>query len=99
MPLAIGARFGPYDIVSPLGAGGMGEVYRADDARLKRQVALKILPLELAADPERLPRLQRAAEGLAPLQHPPIAGALRPPEATAGQRPRRGLVRGPAPAR
>jgi eukaryotic-like serine/threonine-protein kinase len=73
MPLAIGARLGPYDIVSPLGAGGMGEVYRANDTRLKRQVALKILPPELAADPDRLARFQREAEVLASLNHPRIA--------------------------
>jgi eukaryotic-like serine/threonine-protein kinase len=73
MPLAIGARLGPYDIVSPLGAGGMGEVYRASDARLKRQVALKILPSEMAQDPDRLARFQREAEVLASLNHPHIA--------------------------
>jgi Tol biopolymer transport system component len=67
-------KLGPYDIVGPLGAGGMGEVYRATDTRLKRQVAIKILPAPLAADPDRLARFQREAEVLASLSHPHIAG-------------------------
>ena len=73
MPLSAGTRVGPYDILSPLGAGGMGEVYRATDTRLKRQVAVKILPAALAADPDRLARFQREAEVLASLNHPHIA--------------------------
>jgi eukaryotic-like serine/threonine-protein kinase len=73
MSLTTGTRLGPYDIVSPLGAGGMGEVYRATDTRLKRQVAIKILPETLAADPDRLARFQREAEVLASLNHPHIA--------------------------
>jgi serine/threonine protein kinase/Tol biopolymer transport system component len=73
MPLSDGTRLGPYDILAPLGAGGMGEVYRATDTRLKRQVALKILPAALAADPDRLARFQREAEVLASLNHPHIA--------------------------
>ena len=73
MSLTVGARFGSYDIVSALGAGGMGEVYRATDTRLKRQVAIKILPPQLAADPDRLARFQREAEVLASLNHPHIA--------------------------
>ena len=68
-----GSRIGPYEIVAPLGAGGMGEVYRATDSRLKRQVAIKILPAPLAADPDRLARFQREAEVLASLNHPHIA--------------------------
>jgi len=71
-PLA-GTRLGPYEILAPLGAGGMGEVYRAVDSRLKRQVAIKILPPALAADPDRLARFQREAEVLASLNHPHIA--------------------------
>ena len=55
MPLAAGHRIGPYEIVAPLGAGGMGEVYRARDARLDRDVAIKILPDLFAQDPERWP--------------------------------------------
>ena len=64
MPLQSGTRLGPYEIVSPLGAGGMGEVYRASDSRLKRQVAIKILSAEFGIDPSRLARFQREAEVL-----------------------------------
>jgi serine/threonine protein kinase/tetratricopeptide (TPR) repeat protein len=73
MALGIGSRIGVYEIVAPLGAGGMGEVYRARDTRLKRDVALKILPNLFANDPERLARFQREAEVLASLNHPNIA--------------------------
>src|SRR5215471_9842990 len=73
MALAAGARLGPYEIVGPLGVGGMGEVYRARDSKLKRQVALKVLPGELAGHPERCARLQHEAEVLAALNHPNIA--------------------------
>ena len=73
MALAAGTRLGPYEITAPLGAGGMGEVYRARDSRLKRDVALKVLPDQLAADPERRARFQREAEILAGLTHPNIA--------------------------
>ena len=73
MPLGPGTRLGPYEIQSALGAGGMGEVYRARDTRLKRDVALKILPESFASDPDRLARFQREAEVLASLNHPNIA--------------------------
>jgi serine/threonine protein kinase/Tol biopolymer transport system component len=73
MPLASGTRIGPYEITGTLGAGGMGEVYRATDTKLKRQVAIKILPPSLAADHDRLARFQREAEVLASLNHPNIA--------------------------
>src|SRR5262245_30796124 len=73
MPLSAGTRLGPHEILGPLGAGGMGEVYRATDTRLKRQVAIKILPADLAADPERLARFQREAQVLASLNHPHVA--------------------------
>src|SRR5262245_47151780 len=73
MPLAIGESVGPYRIQVPLGAGGMGEVYRATDTRLKRDVAIKVLRTRLAAEPERLARFQREAELLATLKHPNIA--------------------------
>jgi len=73
MPLASGARFGPYEIVAPLGSGGMGEVYRARDTRLKREVALKFLSEPFAQDADRLARFQREAELLAALNHPNIA--------------------------
>jgi Tol biopolymer transport system component len=68
-----GTRLGPYEIVSALGAGGMGEVYRATDTNLKRQVAIKVLPQAVAADFERVARFQREAELLAALNHPNIA--------------------------
>jgi Tol biopolymer transport system component len=68
-----GARVGSYEIIAKLGEGGMGEVYRATDTRLKRQVALKVLPSSVTADPERLARFQREAEVLASLNHPNIA--------------------------
>ncbi|MSO82831.1 MAG: hypothetical protein EXQ53_06000 [Acidobacteria bacterium] len=75
MSLAIGTRIGPYEITGTLGAGGMGEVYRAHDARLARDVALKVLPDLFASDPERLARFQREAQVLAALKHPNI-GAI-----------------------
>jgi eukaryotic-like serine/threonine-protein kinase len=73
MTLAVGTRLGGYEIAGTLGAGGMGEVYRARDLRLKRDVALKILPASFATDPDRLARFQREAEVLASLNHPNIA--------------------------
>jgi Tol biopolymer transport system component len=73
MALAAGDKLGPYEILAPVGAGGMGEVYRAKDAKLKREVALKVLPEVFAGDPERMARFQREAEVLASLNHPNIA--------------------------
>jgi eukaryotic-like serine/threonine-protein kinase len=73
MALDIGARLGPYEVLSLLGTGGMGEVYRARDTKLNRDVALKVLPEAFASDPERLARFQREAELLATLNHPNIA--------------------------
>jgi len=73
MLLSPGLRVGPYEIVAPLGAGGMGEVYRARDIRLKREVAIKVLPAAFAADGERVARFRREAELLATLNHPNIA--------------------------
>jgi len=73
MALAAGTRLGPYEILGPLGAGGMGEVYRATDTKLGREVAIKVLPLEVAQDPERLARFEREAKLLASLNHPNIA--------------------------
>ena len=73
MALTPGTRLGVYDITAPIGEGGMGQVYRAMDTKLKRQVAIKILPPSLAADADRLARFQREAEMLASLNHPHIA--------------------------
>lgn len=72
MSLVPGARFGGYEIVAPIGAGGMGEVYRARDLRLHREVALKVLPAEMATDPDRLARFEREARTVAGLSHPNI---------------------------
>ena len=71
--LAAGIRVGPYEIVAALGAGGMGEVYRARDTKLQRDVAIKVLPESFADDPDRLARFQREAHMLATLNHPHIA--------------------------
>jgi serine/threonine protein kinase len=73
MALAPGDRLGSYEIVAPLGAGGMGEVYRARDTRLNRDVAVKVLPVSVAEEPERVARFQREAQLLASLNHPHIA--------------------------
>jgi Tol biopolymer transport system component len=73
MSLAPGSRLGPYEILAPIGAGGMGEVYRARDTTLDREVAIKVLPAALAQDPERLARFKREAKVLASLSHPNIA--------------------------
>src|SRR5262245_16616332 len=73
MPLSPGTRLGPYEISAPLGVGGMGEVYRATDTNLKRQVAIKVLPASVAGDAERVARFQREAEVLGALNHPNIA--------------------------
>ncbi len=72
MPLAPGTRLGPYEVLAPLGVGGMGEVYRAHDTRLARDVALKILPPEVAGDPSRRARFEREARAVAALSHPNI---------------------------
>src|SRR5262245_38319756 len=74
MSVTTGARIGAYEVLAPIGRGGMGEVYRARDTRLKRDVALKILLESFASDPDRLARFQREAEVLASLSHPNIAG-------------------------
>src|SRR5712671_4598424 len=73
LALQPGARLGPYEVLSALGAGGMGEVYRAHDTKLNRDVALKILPDAFASDPDRLARFTREAQTLASLNHPNIA--------------------------
>src|SRR6202521_3575150 len=73
MPLSVGDRLGSYEILAPLGAGGMGEVYRARDTKLDRDVAIKVLPAALAQHPDRLARFEREAKVLAALNHPNIA--------------------------
>ena len=93
MSLPPGTCLGPYEIVELLGAGGMGEVYRARDARLQRDVAIKILPELFAADPERLARFQREAQVLASLNHPNIAIVHGLEEGPSVQ-PDRSLIRG-----
>src|SRR5215831_8131843 len=72
MTLPTGSRLGPYEVLAPLGAGGMGEVYRARDTRLGREVAIKVLPAGLSADPERLKRFEREARSASSLNHPNI---------------------------
>src|SRR6202045_395220 len=73
MALASGTRLGSYEVVAPIGAGGMGEVYQAHDTKLGREVAIKVLPEAFAHDPEKLSRFQREAKLLASLNHPNIA--------------------------
>src|SRR5262245_40029261 len=86
----MGTRLGPYEIVAPLGAGGMGEVYKARDTRLDRTVAVKILPAALAADPQFRERFDREARAISQLTHPHICtlhdvGRLRVSDASASQ--------------
>ncbi|HEY3204490.1 MAG TPA: protein kinase, partial [Thermoanaerobaculia bacterium] len=72
MSLLIGSHLGPYEILAPLGAGGMGEVYRARDTRLGREVAVKVLPAAFSADPDRLRRFEEEARAASALNHPNI---------------------------
>ena len=76
MPLTLGSRLGPYEIIAPLGAGGMGEVYRARDPRLGRDIAVKVLPAEMASSPDWLARFEREARTVAGLNHPNIVTLL-----------------------
>ncbi len=95
MTLTPGTRLGPYEIVSALGAGGMGEVYRARDSKLKRDVAIKVLLAAVANDPDRLARFSREAQVLASLNHPNIAaiyGLEDAPSTGSGQADVRALV-------
>jgi serine/threonine protein kinase len=84
MSLNVGTRIGSYEIIAPLGVGGMGEVYRANDTKLGRDVALKILPATFTTDPDRLARFRREAQVLASLNHPHI-GAIYGLEEANGQ--------------
>ena len=95
MALTAGTRLGPYEIAAQIGVGGMGEVYRATDTKLKRDVAIKVLPSALAADPERLARFQREAEVLASLNHPNIAAIYGLEEADSTKALVMELVEGP----
>ena len=70
MALATGTKLGPYEIQSPLGSGGMGEVYRARDTRLEREVAVKVLPASLSSDVSLRQRLEREAKAVSKLSHP-----------------------------
>src|ERR1051325_11266236 len=107
MSLFAGARLGPYEVLSVLGAGGMGEVYRATDGNLKRSVAIKVLPDSGATDADRLARFQREAEMLAALNHPNIGtiyGLEKTPDFTAlimelveGEDLSQRIARGPIP--
>ncbi len=109
MPLAAGRRVGPYEVVSPVGAGGMGEVYRARDPRLGRDVALKVLSADHSADPDRLRRFEQEARAVAALNHPNILAVHDVGsedgvpyvvfELLEGQTLRRRLERGPLPVR
>src|ERR1700682_752302 len=74
MPLSAGTRLGPYEILVPIGAGGMGEVYRARDSRLERDVAIKVLPEHLSRNPQALARFLRETKALAALSHPNLLG-------------------------
>ena len=109
MTLEAGSRLGPYEILGALGAGGMGEVYRARDSKLDREVAIKVLPEKLAADPASLGRFEREARAVAALSHPNILGIYdlgREGDATyavmellLGETLREGLREGPLPQR
>ena len=85
MPLTPATRLGPYEIIGPIGAGGMGEVFRARDTRLKRDIAIKVLPHDVASSPERLARFEREATAVAGLNHPNIV-VLHSIEEVAGTR-------------
>ena len=95
MPLSDGTRLGPYEILSALGAGGMGEVYRARDIKLNREVALKVLPEAFTRDPDRVARFKREAQLLASLNHPNIAAIYGFEEANGVQALVLELVEGP----
>jgi len=78
MTLTTGTRLGTYEILGPLGAGGMGEVYRAKDLRLEREIAIKVLPAEVASNRDRIARFEREARTVAGLNHPNIVTITMP---------------------
>src|SRR6202521_617191 len=85
MSVSVGTKLGPYEILAPLGKGGMGEVYRARDTKLDREVAIKVLPSALAQDAERLARFERETNGLASLNQPNIAQIYGIEESSTGR--------------
>jgi serine/threonine protein kinase len=85
MPLSVGDKIGHYEILSLLGQGGMGEVYRAKDTKLDREIAIKALPAALAQDPDRLARFEREAKVLASLKHNNIAAIYAVEESSGGK--------------
>src|SRR5262245_2601812 len=95
MSLAPGTRLGAYEVISLIGAGGMGEVYRARDARLQRDVAIKVLPEAFVHDADRLARFKREAQVLASLNHPQIAAIYGLEESASGNALILELVEGP----
>ena len=97
MTLSPGTRLGPYEITAKLGEGGMGEVYRATDTKLKREVAIKVLPAAFTEDKERLARFEREAQLLAQLHHPNIASIFGLERVGRHARPRHGARRGSDP--
>src|SRR6188508_1942762 len=109
MSLIPGTRLGPYEVVAPLGAGGMGEVYLANDTRLSREVAIKVLPPEVLTDPDRLARFEREAKAVSALNHPNIVtlyevgtsafGPFLVLEKIDGQSMRAVIAEGPLPVR
>jgi serine/threonine protein kinase len=109
VPLAPGTRLGPYEILAPIGAGGMGEVYRARDPRLDREIAIKVIPAELAREPERMRRFEAEARTASRLNHPNVVTihdigveggvAYIAMELVPGESLRERLARGPMPAR
>jgi len=95
MAIQVGQRLGPCEILSAIGAGGMGEVYRARDGRLNRDVALKVLPEIFATDPDRMARFEREARVLGALNHPNIAAIYGVEESGSGRALVMELVEGP----
>ena len=95
MGVIIGSHLGPYEITAKLGEGGMGEVYRATDRRLRREVAIKVLPVAFTSDEERLARFEREAQLLAQLHHPNVASIHGLEESVGGYALVMELVEGP----